>query len=329
MAFRLLFLATISLLLAQLPALRALGLGSLPLAIVAGMLYGNLFQPASGAAHSADQTRVLDFAQQRLLRLGIVLFGFNLTMQQVGALGWSVLLLDAVMIAVVLVVGIVLGERLFGLSREAAVLTAVGSAVCGAAAIMATEPLLKARQRDVALAVATVVLFGTLAMFSYPVLYRWTGMGADQFGVYIGSTVHEVAQAVAAGQSISDSAMRAAVVTKLVRVMLLAPVVVMLGFWLERRQAGSESRRGVAVPWFVLGFIASVGLNSVLALPDWLLIGLRGLSLFCLSLAMVALGIRTHWRTLQAAGLRPLALSALLFVMLLGGGLALNRLFYG
>jgi len=214
------------------------------------------------------------------------------------------------------------------LSREIAVLTSVGSAICGAAAIMATEPVMRARERDVTVAVATVVLFGTLAMFSYPVIYNFADMDPSLFGIYIGSTVHEVAQAVAAGQSIGGEAMQNAVVTKLIRVMLLAPVVIALGSLLFREVAGPSQRRPIPVPWFVFGFIATAAFNSVVTLPALALGGLQLASQLSLAIAMAALGIKTRWVTIRRAGTKPLALSLVLFIVLMVGGYGLNGLFY-
>lgn len=326
MLIRLLLMAAAALALAQTAALSALGLSALPLAIVLGILYGNLSRRQASGRDAA----VLAFSQQKLLRLGIILFGFNLSFQQIAAVGWPVLLIDALVIAVVLLVGILAGTRLFGLSREVAVLTSVGSAVCGAAAVMATEPVVRARERDVTVAVATVVLFGTLAMFSYPLIFARLNIDAGVFGIYVGSTVHEVAQAVAAGQSIGEEAMRNAVVAKLIRVMLLAPVVMLIGAWMLRRvEPDSAERAPLPMPWFVFGFVAAAALNSLVVLPALVLESLQWLSQGALALAMAALGYKTRWQTIRQAGLRPLGLALLLFVLLMGGGLALNLCFYG
>ncbi|ANG64450.1 hypothetical protein A8C75_19545 [Marinobacterium aestuarii] len=325
MLIRLLLIAIAATALAQTESFSAIGLSALPLAILMGITYGNVAKPASSGRDAA----VLAFSQQKLLRLGIILFGFNLSFQQIAAVGYQAILLDMIVITVVLSMGIFVGIRLFGLPREIAILTSVGSAVCGAAAIMATEPVIRAKEQDVTVAVATVVLFGTLAMFSYPVIYSFVGMESSLFGIYIGSTVHEVAQAVAAGQSIGGEAMQNAVVAKLIRVMLLAPVVIVLGSLYFQRAAGSSERRPVPIPWFVFGFIATAALNSVLTLPTIVLEALQLASQLSLAIAMAALGIKTRWATIRQAGIKPLALSLVLFVMLMVGGYGLNVLFYG
>jgi uncharacterized integral membrane protein (TIGR00698 family) len=325
MLIRLLLIAIAATALAQTESCSAIGLSALPLAILMGITNGNVARPPNSGRDAA----VLAFSQQKLLRLGIILFGFNLSFQQIAAVGYQAILLDMIVITVVLSMGIFVGIRLFGLPREIAILTSVGSAVCGAAAIMATEPVIRAKEQDVTVAVATVVLFGTLAMFSYPVIYSFVGMESSLFGIYIGSTVHEVAQAVAAGQSIGGEAMQNAVVAKLIRVMLLAPVVIVLGSLYFQRAAGSSERRPVPIPWFVFGFIATAALNSVLTLPSIVLEALQLASQLSLAIAMAALGIKTRWATIRQAGIKPLGLSLVLFVVLMLGGYGLNVLFYG
>lgn len=324
MWFRLLIIAGAAIGLAQIPQLSAAGLSALPLAILLGLLYGNF----SGAGDAPGAGRAIHFCQKHALRLGIILFGFNLSFQQVAALGWQVVAIDALVIVAVLTLGIAVGTRLLGMSRELAVLTSVGSAVCGAAAIMAADSVTRAREQEVAVAVASVVLFGTLAMFSYPIIYGISGLDQSIFGVYIGSTVHEVAQAVAAGESIGEEAMRSALVAKLVRVILLAPVVLSLGAILFRDRCARGDAPALPVPWFVFGFVLVAGLNSLVVLPTAVLSSLQLASQLLLALGMAALGIKTHWRSVREAGAGPILLSLLLFVLLLGGGFVLNGILY-
>lgn len=312
--------------LAQLTWARHLGLGALPMAIGLGILVGNLFTPA----WSKRSEQVLAFSKKRLLRIGIILFGSHLTLQQLIEVGWQAAVLDLVVICSVLSVGYWVGVRVLGMSREATILTSVGSAVCGAAAILATEPVLKAKQQDVSVAVATVVIFGTLALFCYPLIFSLTGLSSAQFGVYIGSTVHEVAQAVAAGQAIDAAAMNSALITKLMRVMMLAPVVVVIGWLYQGTQIKPAHGPSTAPPWpwFVFGFIAMVTLNSLIDLPAALRQALQLSAQLALILAMTALGLQTRFAALRQAGEKPLILSALLFVLLLGGGLLVHQLLY-
>ncbi|WP_028470745.1 YeiH family protein [Neptunomonas japonica] len=313
-------IAIVAILLAKVPAIAQFGLSALPLAIILGIVVGHL-----NTRKAADKEIIFTrFCQQKLLRAGIILFGFSLSFQQIISVGWQALVLDLLVITSIFCVGTYVGIRFFKLDRELAILTSVGSAICGAAAILATESVLKPRQQNVTVAVATVVLFGTLAMFSYPFIFQFSGMSEQAFGIYIGSTVHEVAQAVAAGEAIGGEALQNAVVVKLIRVMMLAPFILILSAFLTRSSDGSSGGE-IAIPWFVFGFIAASGINSLLLLPEALLSTLQLASQFSLAIAMAALGVQTRWSTIRQAGVKPMVLSLMLFVMLIFGGFYLNQ----
>ncbi|BBB30201.1 YeiH family protein [Neptunomonas japonica] len=313
-------IAIVAILLSKVPAIAQFGLSALPLAIILGIVVGHL-----NTRKTADKEVIFTrFCQQKLLRAGIILFGFSLSFQQIISVGWQALVLDLLVITSIFCVGTYVGIRFFKLDRELAILTSVGSAICGAAAILATESVLKPRQQSVTVAVATVVLFGTLAMFSYPFIFQFSGMSEQAFGIYIGSTVHEVAQAVAAGEAIGGEALQNAVVVKLIRVMMLAPFILILSAFLTRSSDGSSGGK-IAIPWFVFGFIAASGLNSLLLLPEALLSTLQLASQFSLAIAMAALGVQTRWSTIRQAGVKPMVLSLMLFVMLIFGGFYLNQ----
>lgn len=315
-------IAAIALWLSSIDSIAQFGLSALPLAILLGMVWGHFDQRTL----TASDTTVTRFCQQRLLRTGIILFGFSLSLEQIIAVGWQALLLDALIIIGIFSVGTWIGVRVFKLHRDVAILTSAGSAICGAAAVLATESVLKPQQQHVTVAIATVVLFGTLAMFLYPLIYQFAGMSEQGFGIYIGSTVHEVAQAVAAGGAIGGETLQTAVVVKLIRVMMLAPFILMLSMYLTRTDSDEAGSRTITIPWFVFGFIAASALNSLFAFPEQLLQLFSLGSQFCLALAMAALGMQTQWKTIQQAGIKPLILALLLFVLLIGGGFFLNQL---
>ncbi|MEE3214891.1 MAG: putative sulfate exporter family transporter, partial [Pseudomonadota bacterium] len=201
----------------RLPGISDTGISPLVFALLLGIIVGNL--PLGRTLESSHKG--LAFATRWLLRGGIVLFGLSLTFAQVVGLGPKVLLLDALVITAVLVSGYQIGTRVLGMDRETTLLTSAGSAICGAAAVLATESTIRSRPAAASMAVATVVLFGSLAMLTYPLLYPWLGMEEGLFGVYIGATIHEVAQVVAAGDAVGPDALANAVIVKLVRVMLL------------------------------------------------------------------------------------------------------------
>jgi len=317
------------------PWFAAHGLSALSLAIVLGLLLGNSLYPRVARPLAPG----VNLARQRLLRIGIVLFGLRLSFQDVAAVGFAAVVIDALMLSSTFALAWWAGERWFGLDRDTAVLIGAGSAICGAAAVMATEPLLKSRLEAVAVAVATVVVFGTLAMLLYPALYQWNlnagwlPVTALDYGVYVGSTVHEVAQVLVAGAAVNDTAANTAVITKMVRVMMLAPFLLILAWMLARRaQArvkpqGSNPAQGkhrIRVPWFALGFVLVVALNSTPLIPKSLVPAALLVDEWMLATAMFALGLGTHVSAIRQAGVRPLALAALLALWLLAGGFLAN-----
>ncbi|MDR0225582.1 MAG: YeiH family protein [Burkholderiaceae bacterium] len=324
-------LAAIATWLARQPLLTGSGLSALTLAICLGLIVGNTVYPRlAPACHGG-----VGLAKQRLLRAGIVLYGLRLTFQDMGQVGLAGVLVDALVLTSTFVLAQWLGRRVFGLDARTTVLIGAGSSICGAAAVLATEPVIKGRAEDVAVAVATVVVFGTVATFLYPALFHWNAahgwldMSPAQYGLYVGSTVHEVAQVVAAGEAIAPEAADVAVISKMVRVMMLAPFLILLSMAVSRGGRGSQADGGrpgrVTIPWFALGFVAMAGVNSLGVLPAAAVQAGVQLDNALLAIAMAALGLTTHVSAVRAAGTRPLLLAALLFAWLLAAGLLLNR----
>lgn len=321
--------------------LQANGISALTLAIVLGMLVGNTAYPRIAAASAVGVT----FSKQNLLRLGIILYGLRLTFQDIGHVGLAGVVIDATVLCSTFALSWFVGTRVFGLDRKTAMLIGAGSSICGAAAVMAAEPVVRGRAEQVTVAVSTVVVFGTLAIFLYPVLYHLNeqyhliALSPGAYGIFAGSTIHEVAQVVAAGHAISDEAANTAVIAKMVRVMMLAPFLIALSAYLSRSKpagdalaGGAQVLRGaepdkpgrIVIPWFALGFVAVAGLNSLALLPEPVVNAAIDVDTVLLAMAMAALGLTTHISAIRNAGIRPLALAALLFAWLIGGGVAIN-----
>ncbi|MFD1802403.1 YeiH family putative sulfate export transporter [Mixta tenebrionis] len=321
-------IAVAALLLGNQRSFTALGLSALTLAIVMGMVLGNTLYPRLGAL--CDGGVLL--AKQRLLRLGIVLYGFRLTFQQIADVGASGIAIDLLTLSSTFLLACWLGQRWLKLDRETCWLIGAGSSICGAAAVLATEPVIKAQASKVAVAIATVVLFGTLAIFIWPLLWTlahslWPSLSATQFGIYIGSTVHEVAQVVAAGHAIAPQTENAAVIAKMLRVMLLAPFLLLLSARLRQlAPQQATGKRPLAFPWFALLFIVVTLFNSCHLLPASWIAAIEQIDTLLLAMAMAALGLTTHISALKQAGVRPLLLGLLLFIWLMLGGGALNLL---
>jgi uncharacterized integral membrane protein (TIGR00698 family) len=323
--------------------LQANGISALTLAIVLGMLVGNTVYPRLAAASAGGVT----FSKQTLLRAGIILYGLRLTFQDIANVGISGVTIDIVVLSSTFVLSWWLGTRIFGLDRRTAMLIGAGSSICGAAAVMATEPVVRGRAEQVTVAVSTVVVFGTLDIFLYPAMYHLNAhyhllaMSPTAYGIYAGSTIHEVAQVVAAGRAITDAAANTAVITKMVRVMMLAPFLIILSTYLSRTPNGDDSgddgnasatdeaspsraSRRIVIPWFALGFVAVAGLNSLAVLPHAFVSAAVDLDTGLLAMAMAALGVTTHVSAVRTAGIKPLALAALLFIWLIFGGVVIN-----
>ncbi len=318
--------------------LKANGVSALTLAIVLGMLVGNTAYPRIATACAGG----VMFSKQNLLRLGIILYGLRLTFQDIGHVGLTGVAIDASVLCSTFALSWLVGTRVFGLDRKTSMLIGAGSSICGAAAVMAAEPVVRGKAEQVTVAVSTVVVFGTLAIFLYPVLYHLNqrygliSMSPSAYGIFAGSTIHEVAQVVAAGNAISVDAGNTAVIAKMVRVMMLAPFLIVLSAYLSRSKDTAEATHGTAaheaaqkpgrivIPWFALGFVAVAGLNSLAILPKAVVSAAIDLDTVMLAMAMAALGLTTHISAIRNAGIKPLALAALLFAWLIGGGIAIN-----
>ncbi|MFT7568963.1 MAG: putative integral membrane protein (TIGR00698 family), partial [Pseudoalteromonas distincta] len=226
-------LAGASVALSKLPIMQSAQFSSLTIGIVLGIIVGN-----SVFSRIATQTDIgVDYAKSILLKAGVVLFGFRITFAQVAGVGWEGLLTDVVMLLGTFILAVQLGKRVFKLDEQTTILIGAGSSICGAAAVMATEPVIKAQAHKVSVAVATVVVFGTLSMFAYPIMFDYMGLSEHAYGIFVGSTIHEVAQVVAAGTAVSANAADTAVIEKMLRVMMLAPFLVGLSFWQSKKHA--------------------------------------------------------------------------------------------
>jgi uncharacterized integral membrane protein (TIGR00698 family) len=320
--------ALVSVPLGATPWLSAHGISALTAAIVVGVAIGNTVYPRIAAIAGPG----VNFSRQSVLRTGVALYGLRLTLHDVGRVGVAGIVIDALVIGATFLLTVVLGTRVFGVERRTAMLIGAGSSICGAAAVLATEPVVGARAEQATIAVSTVVTFGTAAIFVYPALYALRDHGfapfdAAAFGVYAGSTIHEVAQVFAAGRSVSEAVADTAVIAKMVRVMMLAPFLLLLSAWMNRGAGSTEQvcgRPALRIPWFALWFIAAVVFNSIVPQPTILHGWIVAIDTFLLAMAMAALGITTQLSTVRAAGLRPLLLAGVIFLWLIVGGAAIN-----
>lgn len=312
--------------LAMVPAIKALSLSSLIMGILLGMIFANTLRSKVPASWEPG----LKFCSKRMLRTGIILYGFRLTFQDVVEVGVAALVVDAIVVVGTICIGYWLG-KLIGLDRDSTLLTSVGSAICGAAAVLGAEPIVKGEAHKTAVAVSTVVIFGTISMFLYPIAYRvgiLDGLYAQQIGIYTGSTLHEVAHVVGAGNAMANDIIApTALIVKMVRVILLVPVLLVMSWWLSKGAPMGGEKGKINVPWFAFIFLLMIGVNSVLqsmyGMEEWLA-NVRNVinvvSTFMLTMAMTALGADTSLAKFRQAGAKPFYLAGMIYVWLVVGG---------
>ncbi len=322
---------------AALAPVNALGLSPLVIGIVMGIFYANTLHNQTPKAWQGGIT----FSGKKILRFAIVFYGFRITFQQIAEVGMEGFLVSLIMLTTTLILGSWAGYKVFGMEKDTSILTASGASVCGAAAVLATEPVLKAEEYKTAIAVSMVVLFGTISMFLYPVLYtaifeNATGflhMTAREFGIYVGGTIHEVAQVIAVPASVPGSPeemANAAVIVKMTRVIMIAPMLIVLGLYLaysaRKEGDGTESKMKLVIPWFAVYFIGVAGFNSLHLVPQNIVDIINEIDTFLLTMAMTALGMGTIFSKFKGLGLAPIYTALSMFVWLVVGGFIITKL---
>lgn len=324
---------------AQIVWIRHLGISPLVIGIVMGIFYANTLHSHIPQAWGSGIT----FSAKKILRFAIVFYGFRLTFQQIADVGLEGFIVSATMLTSTFLLGSYIGQRFFGLDRDTSMLTAAGAAVCGAAAVLATEPVLKAEGHKAAIAVSMVVVFGTLSMFLYPILYAsfiehahgFLHMSPKEFGIYTGGTIHEVAQVVAVPASVSGAPAdmaNAAVIVKLTRVILIAPMLILLGLYLSfqaKREGAKGDKLKLVIPWFAVYFVLVAGFNSLHIVPPSIVNSINTIDTFLLTMAMTALGMGTIFAKFKGLGLAPLYTALGMYFWLLIGGFVVTKAVVG
>lgn len=267
------------------------------------------------------------FSMRKLLRLAIILLGLQLTVAQVIGVGARGVAVIAIGLISTFLFTIRLG-RLLGVEPKLAELIAAGTSICGASAVIATNSVTQAHDEDVAYAVACVTVFGSLFMFTYPLVPGLLHLSAHDYGLWAGASIHEIAQVVGAAFQDGREAGEFGTIAKLSRVMMLAPMVIALGLAARRRTArhGEAHKTGGApMPWFVLGFVTMALVNSALPVPTGIKAPISAITNFLLSMALASMGLETDIRKLKAKGLRPLLLGLAASLFISGFTLALVR----
>jgi len=332
----------------ELGPVATLGISPLVVGIVIGIFYANTLHNHFPASWESG----IVFSGKKILRFAIVFYGFRITFQQIGEVGMQGFMVSLLVLSSTMVIGIWLGTKMFKMDRDTSILTAAGASVCGAAAVLATEPVLKAEEHKTAVAVSMVVLFGTISMFLYPVLYSTiiepaTGflhMDPKTFGIYVGGTIHEVAQVVAVPASVPGAPVdmaNTAVIVKMTRVIMIAPMLIVLGLilsYLAKKEGGESSKLKLVIPWFAVYFVGMAGVNSLIHnytmtapadtadMIKYLITNLNMVDTFLLTMAMTALGMGTRFAKFKGLGLAPLYTAGGMFLWLVIGGFVITQM---
>lgn len=292
----------------------------LALCVAFGFIAANFFTWPSFAAPATT------LASKRIMRIGVALLGLQVSLTSLKAIGVKGAL--TVIIVVTLTIFGILGlSKLFKMSGDLGLLIGVGFGVCGATAVAAIRPQTRATQEETSYAIALISLCGTLSIFLLPFLGHLMGLSDQTFGAWAGAAVHDVGQVIATASLWSDTAVQSAIVIKLSRVCLLAPIVLILSIrhrrWLKSEGKSAEhSAKVPLIPFFVVGFIAIAFLNNIITMPDRLHGDLVLTSKVLLGAGLVALGSGVRWKAIRAIGPRPMAMGMLAWLIV--GGVALT-----
>jgi uncharacterized integral membrane protein (TIGR00698 family) len=327
-------IALFATLLANIPFFKNIGISPLVIGILIGIIIANTFERKLPKSWDDGIT----FSAKKILRFAIVFYGFRITFQEILSVGMDGFLVSTIMLVSTFLLGSWIGIKIFKMDRDISLLNASGASVCGAAAVLATEPVLESEGYKAAIAVSMVVLFGTIAMFLYPALYigifeNATGflhMTPKEFGIYVGGTIHEVAQVVAVPSSIPNASPEMAndaVIVKMTRVMMIAPMLIVLGIWLSLKSS-KKSGNGlkIVIPWFAVYFIVVAGFNSLEIVPKEIVNDINLIDTFLLTMAMSALGLGTKFSKFKGLGSAPLLTALSMFIWLMVGGFIVTKL---
>lgn len=294
------------------------------------MLYALLFGMAFNFLTEDERFAAgIYFASRNILRIGVALLGIRITTGEVADLGWPVVGLIVASVVATILIGALIG-RAFGLKADQSVLSAGAVAICGASAALAISSVLpthKDHQRNTILTVAGVTALSTISMVLYPLLVVYLQYDNVTAGVFLGATIHDVAQVVGAGYIISDQSGEISTLVKLIRVACLVPVVVVISLITHRSRADSPDRRPL-MPWFLVAFVVLVIVNSIGWVPEQAHTLLTPVSSWCLLTAVAALGVKTSLKTLTEVGMAPvgvMVLQTLLLAALVMVGISLMR----
>ncbi len=271
------------------------------------------------------------YSMRQILRFAVVLLGVRITFGNITSLGWEGLTVALLPLALTMALTIALG-RLLSANSSRTLLIATGTSICGASAILTAGAIIRAKEDDVIVAISSITIFGTISMLAYPALYKLgvIALTPEQYGYWTGASIHEVAQVVAAAFGGSETSGEIGIIVKLTRVAALIPVAFMLSYFaaMKNIKEGSEDQgaSGVAFPFFLVGFIAMVFMNSFEFFTPKAVGWIELFDVFLLTMAMAGMGLETDFGKLKNVGLRPMILSIFATGFIAASSLALIKL---
>nr|WP_242216730.1 YeiH family protein [Bacillus cereus group sp. BfR-BA-01380] len=290
-----LLIAIVAKYLAQLPFLSIMG------QLVIAILIGMIWRAAIGVPNQAIAGT--NFASKKLLRLGIILLGMRLNLVDIAKAGPKVLVMAAIVITFALTVVYAL-TRFCKVEKKLGILTACGTAICGAAAVIAIGPQVKAKDEEVAVSAAIVAILGTIFTLAYTLLYPVLHLSPYGYGVFSGATLHEIAHVIAAAAPGGSQSVDIAVIMKLTRVAFLVPVALLIGIWFQRGEEAGQKKswRDIPIPWFIFGFLAVSAFHSLGIVPEKIASDIVVVAYMLMAMAMAGLGLNVEFKTFRKLG---------------------------
>lgn len=293
-------------------------LSPLIIGIILGIIYATI-------VHDKEVLNIkagVDFSAKRLLKLGIILYGFRLGFNDIYTVGVEGIALSAIIVVSIILLALLIGVKVFKMDKDSALLVGTGTGVCGAAAILAMSQVMKKTESyKVTTAVAVIVILGIVCMILYPVLVESgvINLGGRSLGFFLGSSLHEVANVVGASSSFSTAVQHDAVIIKMIRVILLVPTLIIVNIiYADKSENSSNSLKAKLhyvsslIPWFAFIFLLMIAVNSVLDIPKEGLTVIAKVDTFLLTMAMVSLGLNTNLRKFELTSIKDLALGVII-----------------
>lgn len=251
----------------------------------------------------------INFTSKKILRAGIILAGITLSFAQVIKAGKYALILMAFTLATAFGVGYIC-KKIFKINWKLASLLSISTAICGGTAVATLGPTIKAKNHDIAYAISATFIFDIITVIAFPWIGRLLGLSDTGYGLWIGTAVNDTSSVVAAGYAFSDAAGSLATIVKLTRTLFIVPIVLVFSWIYAKKETSSQPAAKVNIrkifPWFILGFLAVVGIRSTSLLPDNIVSGISFLSKFLLSMALAAIGLKTSLKEVAGVGIKPM-----------------------